>query len=266
MQESDCVELETLLIAQNNVCTSTEESFSTSEAIHTNEEDILDNELCPICLQKLDAAVMTQNCGHIFCCDCICLWVDHVTKKSRKRGLPECPMCKREFRTLYANITSDIHLVKLELDGDLTFKRAVKQYRLSNVTTDSSGLNTRLRRLVYQPGLVPVRINGTQVKEIGLKDLPLPKKQRSQWIDWVARELIACLGYSTDLTVFIALIEWALEKVAKSRVIAAYEELMEQLKPFLQDKAEIFVREMSLFMASPLNLEAYDSAIEYAPS
>lgn len=266
MQESGFVELEALLCAQNNAHESVEVSATSLQAVHSNEHDTLENELCPICLQKVDLAVMTQDCGHIFCCDCICLWVDHVKKKSQKRGLPECPMCKREFDTLYANITSDINLVKLELDNDLTFGRAMKHFRRVKFKMDTLDFSTRLRRLVYQPGLVPIRINGILLEEISIKNLPLPRKQRSQWIDWVERELIACLGYSTDLTIFIALIEWVLEKVTASRTTVAYNELIEQLQPFLQGRADTFVREMSLFMASSLNCEAYDSAIEYAAS
>ncbi|CAI5721671.1 unnamed protein product [Peronospora destructor] len=149
--------------------------------------------------------------------------------------LATCPLCKASFETVYANVRRK----------------------------DSQRDRQRLRRrsLVYRRKMRLVRVAGKEVKD--LDTFPKMHKVKGEYEAWLERELKACIGRDIDLTVLLAIIRCCLNSIAQCGVKKCYDELKQALMPFLYEDAKQFVQELAFFLGSRLNVEAYDTAVEY---
>lgn len=72
---------------------------STIHNINNNIDDDIDNDiknnnLCPICMENIRTEMRKTLCGHIYCNECISMWL----KKSKK-----CPCCMSDLDVLSTN-------------------------------------------------------------------------------------------------------------------------------------------------------------------
>jgi hypothetical protein len=81
---------------------------------------------------------------------------------------------------------------------------------------------------------------------------------------WIIRELHALTGDPEPfLLVQLVLSLWVNVVMHKDNVGLQESEAVEQLKPFLDEKAAHFWHEMKCFAESPFSLMAYDSVVIY---
>lgn len=215
------------------------------------DEPAVLGDTCPICLQTLEAPVMLRACFHVFCGACLRAW----TASAALLGVrpPPCPLCKTRFDAAYANVRSETDFDVVYFDG----RRASEEDR------DTGARARRERRaIVYRRRLRLARVNGVDV-DIDQSSYPAMVKMRGEFEPWLERELHACIGRDVDLTVLIAIVGCCLDKMPRFSARACYSELETALAPFLYEDTELFVRELAAFLASRLNVEAYDDAVEY---
>ncbi|EQC31606.1 hypothetical protein SDRG_10774 [Saprolegnia diclina VS20] len=195
---------------------------------------------CPVCLKPLVDGVLVAACLHEFCRACILQWVDHL----RDRGAPvRCPICRTPFAQLYTNVVS------------------AEDYDVEDLATTAPSprsLARRQRALVYRRASV-------SIDDARRMQWPVIYKTNDQAMSWIRRELGVVLGAATDtslLTQIIAsqLVEIRMDDASRKRkhVQHGYERLVDALHGFLDDDAATFVVELSRYMASRLNLAAYD--------
>ena len=213
---------------------------------------------CPICLETLDDPVMVKVCYHVYCLECLSTWVHSLALHGVE--VATCPLCKASFQEVYANVRSESDFEVVCFQG-----KQMQNWRLrSSRKKDQRGESCqRLRRrsLVYRRRMQLVRVAGEEVADVN--SFPMIRKVKSEYESWLARELNACIGRDMDLTVLLAIIQCCLDKVAQYGAKVCYDELQQALLPFLYEDATHFVQELAYFLASRLNAEAYDAAVEY---
>ncbi|CAI5743383.1 unnamed protein product [Hyaloperonospora brassicae] len=212
---------------------------------------------CPICLQTLEDPVMVKVCYHVYCFDCLSTWVHSMALHGVESAT--CPMCKASFQEVYANVRSESDYQVIGFRGK---HMRGDRYR-SGRRDQRGGTCQRIRRrsLVYRRHMRLVRVAGEEVADTHA--FPTMRKVQGEYESWLTSELKACIGRDVDLTVLLALIRCCLNKVVQCGAKACYDELQQALLPFLYEDATHFVQELAYFLASRLNVEAYDAAVEY---
>lgn len=219
------------------------------------EELAVLGDTCPICLQTLAAPVMLRACFHVFCGDCLRTWAARAALLGVRP--PPCPLCKARFDAAYANVRSETDFELVYFDG----RSAAGSRRISSPL--ESRERVQKRELVYRRRLRLASVNGAAVVGEGAAALPGMAKLRGEYEPWLQRELRACIGRDVDLTVLLAIVRCCLDKMPRFGASACYKELEAALAPFLYEDAALFVRELAYFLASRLNADAYDDAVEY---
>jgi hypothetical protein len=217
---------------------------------HAQNRAVLGDQ-CPICLHTLEDPVMIQGCHHVYCLVCLSSWVRNLVLHGRRE--PTCPLCKRAFHSAYADVVSETEYEIVHFDGRVSSRN-------KNILAADSA---QRRSMVYAKRMRLMRVNGVDVRNA--KTLPPPVKLTSRdFIEWLNRELRACVGPHVDLTILHALIESVIGSPVKRPV--DWLALEATLEPFLMDGTTLFTREFAFFLASRLNMAAYDSVIEYCCS
>ncbi|CAH0480376.1 unnamed protein product [Peronospora belbahrii] len=212
---------------------------------------------CPICLQTLEDAVMVTVCYHVYCFECLSIWVHSLALHGVE--LATCPLCKAPFQEVYANVRSESDFEVLRFQGRCIQDKGTRNKPEECSQRDCQQL--RRRSLVYRRKMRLVRVAGKEVKNVDT--FPKMYKVQGEYEAWLERELKACIGRDIDLTVLVAIIRCCLNKIVQCGTKKCYEELQHALMPFLYEDAEPFVREVAFFLGSRLNIEAYDAAVEY---
>lgn len=249
---------------------------SSSTAAHAQSESLLPQDsnsdaamelavlgdTCSICLQGLADSVMIQACYHVYCFECLSMWVQSLAL----HGIdpPTCPLCKAHFDTIYTNVVSESEYDLFHFHGkhDLhSISRKREQSAQKQQKLQRRSLVYRRRMRLAKVNAIPVIVDPSVVAVY-----PKVLKVKGEYDAWLHRELQACIGRDIDLTVLISLIQCCLDKMPRSDVRKGYRDLEAALQPFLYEDTEIFVRELAYFLGSRLNVDAYDSVVEYCCS
>uniref|UniRef100_K3X9Z6 RING-type domain-containing protein n=1 Tax=Globisporangium ultimum (strain ATCC 200006 / CBS 805.95 / DAOM BR144) TaxID=431595 RepID=K3X9Z6_GLOUD len=211
---------------------------------------------CPICLQGLADSVMVQSCYHVYCFECLSMWVQSLALHGIDPAT--CPLCKAQFDTIYTNVVSEFEYDLFRFHGRNnsqleTSTSSIMRRRQHKAQKEQQKLQRR--SLVYRKRMRLAKVNATPVDLDG-GAYPKILKVKGEYDVWLHRELQACIGRDIDLTVLISLIQCCLDKMPRSDPTKGYRELHAALQPFLYEDTEIFVREFAFFLGSRLNLDA----------
>lgn len=212
-----------------------------------------DSNPCPICLAPFLQESYLDTCFHKFCYKCILQWTKVVSRKeSRRPSSVKCPLCKTDnFSLIYGYDGSSFqrHYVNQGFEDSSFFSKAHK-YRLQCYYTE--------------PGILNDTINVSRYWKLR-KYL-----QPNRWLQsWLRREVQALLQ-EEDIEVILyhilGTVNSFFSRNEHTRQTKTPEMKQEEFKavvsnaarPFLTAKTDRFVIELELFLASGLNIEAYD--------
>ncbi|XP_052184041.1 uncharacterized protein LOC127796009 isoform X6 [Diospyros lotus] len=188
-----------------------------------------------------------------FCYDCIVHWTKVVASRhSCRPSSVRCPMCKKEnFSVIY------------EIDGN-SFQRHYINQDLGNSAFFSEAHKYRLQCYYMEPALLSNMFKVTQYWK------SRKYRQQNQWLQsWLRREIQALIQ-EEDVEVIVHHILGVIDSLRRNDQNTANtpESKQENFKglvaqaasPFLAGRTDRFVKEVELFLASALNIEAYDKA------
>ncbi|KAK3006125.1 hypothetical protein RJ639_015504 [Escallonia herrerae] len=190
---------------------------------------------CPICLGPFLQESYLDRCFHKFCYNCILHWTKVVSgKHSHHATSVKCPLCKR--------------YVNQDIGNSVFFSRAHKY---------------RLQCYYIKPGTLSGKFNVSRYWK-SYKYL-----QPNRWLySWLKREIQALIQEEdVDIVVHHILgvtdsFRRNTQKFPRSSPETKQEEfkalVSKAAKPFLTGRTDQFLDEMELFLASGLNIEAYD--------
>ncbi|KAJ8772016.1 hypothetical protein K2173_027193 [Erythroxylum novogranatense] len=223
--------------------------------IHNKNQSLAatDTGPCPICLGSFVEESYLDICFHKFCYTCILHWTKVVAAKhSRKPPSVKCPLCKVEnFSIIYG------------YDGS-SFQRQHVNQDFATSSFFSKAHRYRLQCYYTEPGLLDDKINVSQYWK-SRKYLQL-----NRWLQsWLKREIQA-LTQEEDVDIITHHILGVIdsfsrrnEQVHQTKKHEAKQEEFKTLvsdaaRPFLARRTDRFVNELIIFLASGLNIEAYD--------
>ncbi|KAK6118575.1 hypothetical protein DH2020_047688 [Rehmannia glutinosa] len=207
---------------------------------------------CPICLAPVTQDSYLDRCFHKFCYNCIIRWIDVVaSKQSCASSSLKCPMCKTEnFSIIYGydGTSFQQHYVGKSL-GNSEFFSGAHRYRLKCYYTEPGDLADKLH----------VSRHWKCRKYL---------QQNHFLLDWLRREIQA-LMQEEDVDIIVHHILGVIESLRSdwlnnSRISTEMVQnefrvsVSEAVRPFLTGRTERFVNELELFLASGLNIDAFD--------
>ncbi|CAA7041250.1 unnamed protein product [Microthlaspi erraticum] len=215
-----------------------------------------DRDPCPICLGTILEESYLDTCFHKFCFKCIKQWIKVVSSKvSKQLSSVKCPLCKTENLSIIHNYDGhsfDRHYISRNItDGFVLTKE--QRYRLQCYYTE--------------PGFLADVFDVPRFWK--LKRFLQPNRSLEAWL---RRELQALMQDENVDIVLHHLVGVTdsfckrIEQRHKQEAISA-ETIQEQFKsvvseaarPFVMARTDRFVDELELFLASGLNMEAYDA-------
>lgn len=212
---------------------------------------------CPICLGPIAQAqeAYLDHCFHKFCYKCILLWSKHVARHlPQAQSTLKCPLCRRHnFSIVY------------QCEGE-SFQRHYLYNDHVQTTFFSKPHKYRLFCYYREPP-------GPIVEKFNVDKFWKLRKylQPNKWLQiWLRRELQA-LTQEEDVDIVVHHVLGLIESFMKQNkrgVLHSRDDfkalVYEAVKPFLIGRAERFVMEVELFLASGLNIEAYDEVYSQA--
>ncbi|CAN6303074.1 unnamed protein product [Urochloa humidicola] len=208
---------------------------------------------CPICLEAFKDEAYLDTCFHSFCYKCICQWVRVVASKHEEPlSSVRCPVCK----------TKNLSVIHA-FDGESFERWYINQEPRKRRFSDAHELVSQF----YNMREITSNISGVQQYWEQQKYL-----RKKIWLEtWLRREIQALTrDENVDAIVYhihgvIASFMKRLEKEHTSRRISPEKRreefrtlLSDVARPFLLGRTERFVTEVELFLASNLNMEAYN--------
>ncbi|CAI9102253.1 OLC1v1000494C1 [Oldenlandia corymbosa var. corymbosa] len=209
---------------------------------------------CPICLGPVTDESYLDKCFHKFCYKCILQWMKVVASKHGVMTTSlKCPMCKTvNYSILHGHDGVSFHRHFANQDPKIReFFTKAHKYRLQAYYCETGTLVDTFNVLRYWK---------------------LQKYlQASKWSDqWIRREIQA-LTQEEDVEIIVHHILGVIDsfvrhapKSPKSTFEAAQQNfklvVSEAARPFLTTRTEQFVNELEMFLASGLNVDAYDKA------
>ncbi|PKA53448.1 hypothetical protein AXF42_Ash012390 [Apostasia shenzhenica] len=213
-----------------------------------------DSETCPICLEPLLREAYLDRCFHAFCYQCIAQWSKFVKDKqsqsqssSKCKFSIKCPLCKTENFSIVYNF-----------DGVSFHRHYVNDNHHDSFFSSNHGLRAQCYR--SEAGNL---FNIQQYWKYHRY------RQKNNWLqNWLRRE-IQTLTLEEDVDIIVHHIQGVLEAIftrkGDSKQVTPEprrEEfralLSDAAMPFLHGRTARFVDELELFLASGLNIEAYD--------
>ncbi|XAR49105.1 hypothetical protein NMG60_11032175 [Bertholletia excelsa] len=206
---------------------------------------------CPICLGPLVQESYLDQCFHKFCYNCIVHWTKVVSSKHSHPPLSlKCPLCKTENFSIihgYDGYSFERHHINQDFGNNAFFSKAHK-YRLQCYYTEPVALAEKIK--------IP-RFWKSQ------KYL-----QPNQWLQrWLTREIQALIQ-EEDIDVIVHHVLGVIDSFRRDDQKSAstpeakqetFKSLVsEAAKPFFAGRSERFASEVEIFLASGLNIEAYD--------
>ncbi|XP_050885585.1 uncharacterized protein LOC127091089 isoform X2 [Lathyrus oleraceus] len=213
----------------------------------TNSHD----SICPICLGPLTQESYLDHCLHRFCFNCILRWTNIVSSKHQTPpSSVKCPLYN--FSIIYG------------LDGT-SFQRHYINTNLQDCFVLSKAHRYRLQCYYTQQGFLEDIFN------VSLYWKSRKYNQPNNWLQtWLTREIQA-LTQEEDVDIIVHHISGVVKPLWTSKEQKLHtkepekkqEEFMmsvsEAARPFLGARTDRFVYEIQLFLASGLNIEAYDA-------
>ncbi|KAK9034257.1 hypothetical protein V6N11_050430 [Hibiscus sabdariffa] len=214
-----------------------------------------DSNPCPICLAPLVDESYLDSCFHKFCYNCIVRWSRVVASKSSGRSASvKCPLCKRENFSIISGFDGTCfqrHYVDQDFGNRFTFSKAHKY---------------RLQCYYSEPGIL------NDIFDVSRFWKSRKYLQSNRWLrNWLKRELQA-LMQEEDVDIVVHHIHGVIEsfwrrieetlglkKNAEARQENFRIAVSDAAQPFLLARTDRFVNELELFLASGLNIEAYDA-------
>ncbi|KAI3747402.1 hypothetical protein L6452_09858 [Arctium lappa] len=207
---------------------------------------------CPICLSSILEESYLDQCFHKFCYSCILQWTKIVgSKHCSRQSFVKCPLCKRKSSSIiygYDGSSFQQHLIYQNSDNSVFFTKTHKY---------------RLQCYYVEPGNSIGNINVLRYWKSN------KYRQPNQWLySWVSREIQALIQ-EKDVDIIVHHILGAIDSWRRNEPKASKlsPELKQQefksmvadvAKPFIRGRTDRFVNELEMFLASGLNIEAYD--------
>ncbi|KAF3454448.1 hypothetical protein FNV43_RR04895 [Rhamnella rubrinervis] len=224
------------------------------ESIQSTSSCSEDSNPCPICLGPIVQDSYLDKCLHKFCYNCIIHWTKVVTSKhSYKLSSVKCPLCKAEnFSVIHG------------FDGS-SFQQYFINQNYKHGFILSKAHKYRLQCYYTEPGFLSDIFNVSRFWKLRKYHQP------NCWLrNWLTREIQA-LMQEEDVNIIVHHISGVFdsfmrrnEQQSRKKTPEAKEEEFQALisdaaRPFLAARTDRFVNEMELFLASGLNIEAYDA-------
>nr|XP_043634617.1 uncharacterized protein LOC122605723 [Erigeron canadensis] len=209
---------------------------------------------CPICLSPIiqQSESYLDHCFHKFCYNCILQWAEVVaSKNSSHQPFVKCPLCKRKSSSIiygYDGISFQKHLIYQNAENSMFFTKAHKY---------------RLQCYYVEPGNSIGNINISRYWK------SYKYRQPNQWLySWLIREVQALIQ-EKDIDIIVHHIvgvidSWRRNEPKVSQVSPESKQedfknmVADAARPFLRGRTIRFVNELEIFLASGLNIEAYD--------
>ncbi|KFK37929.1 hypothetical protein AALP_AA3G048500 [Arabis alpina] len=219
-------------------------------------EEGSDKDPCPICLGPILQKSYLDTCFHEFCFNCIKQWIKVVSSKVTKQlSSVKCPLCKTDNVSIihnYDGCSFDRHYINRDVtDGFVLTKE--QRYRLRCYYTESGLLADVFdvpRFWKMQKYLQPNRWLETWLRK------ELQALMQEEDVDIVLHHLVGVMDS------FRKRIEQRPKQEARSAEIDQEQfkaVIAEAARPFIMARTDRFVDEVELFLASGLNVEAYDA-------
>ncbi|XP_021817416.1 uncharacterized protein LOC110759642 [Prunus avium] len=219
---------------------------------NTSSSSSEDSNPCPICLGPIIQDSYLDKCFHKFCYNCILRWTKVVAHK--QSCLPtsvKCPLCKTEnLSIIHGYDGSSFQKHYINQDSGFILSKDHK-YRLQCYYTEPGFLNDIFDVLRYWKSHKYLQPN--------------------RWLQsWLRREIQA-LMQEEDVDIIMhhihGLIHSSLTrheqkgqtKTPEAKQREFQESISDAARPFLAARTDRFVNEVELFLASGLNIEAYDA-------
>ncbi|KAL8170448.1 hypothetical protein V2J09_022252 [Rumex salicifolius] len=220
---------------------------------------------CPICLGHVKSDAFLDRCFHRYCYDCILRWTSVVSSRappSQSSSVP-CPLCKTvNFSIIYGYVENKSQR------GQSIFQRHY------------IGQDGRKSTFFSKAHMFRWWCYSTEQEQGGLNDAfdvtrywrSRKYLQTNRWLQsWLMREIQA-LTQEEDVDIILHHILGVIESFSRSDdkrspiqeadlKRAAFKGMVaDAARPFLMTRTERFMHELDLFLASGLNIEAYDRA------
>ncbi|VVA96545.1 unnamed protein product [Arabis nemorensis] len=219
-------------------------------------DDGSDRDPCPICLGPILQESYLDTCFHKFCFNCIKQWIKVVSSKvSKELSSVKCPLCKTDNISIIHNYDGhsfDRHYINRNItDGFVLTKE--QRYRLLCYYAESGLLADVFdvpRFWKMQKCLQPNRLLETWLRR------ELQALMQEEDVDIVLHHLVGVMDS------FRKRIEWRPKKEARTAETDQEQfkaVVAEAARPFIMARTDRFVDEIELFLASGLNIEAYDA-------
>ncbi|KAI4301814.1 hypothetical protein L6164_035058 [Bauhinia variegata] len=207
---------------------------------------------CPICLGPMVQDSYLDKCFHKFCYNCILRWGKVLADKHHSPSSITCPLCKTEnFAIIYG--FDGIHFQRHSINQDFGDSFILsKDHRF------------RLQCYYTEQGILDDIFNISQYWKA------CKYCQPNRWLQsWLRREIQALIQ-EEDVDIIVHHIlgsvnaSFTREHKSHSNAHGKKQEefrisVSEAARPFLAARAERFVYELQLFLASGLNIEAFDA-------
>ncbi|KAL8211320.1 hypothetical protein R6Q57_005757 [Mikania cordata] len=208
------------------------------------------SDTCPICLSPILEESYLDQCLHKFCYKCILKWAKFVPIwQSPQQSFVKCPLCKVKSSS-----------VVYEYDG-ISFK----QHRIYQ-NSETNNFFTKAHKYRLQCYYVE---SGNSVGNISMYWKSYKYRQPNLWLyRWVSREIQALLQ-EKDVDIIVHHIlgvidSWRTNEPKGCKISPELKQeefktiVVDAAKPFLRGRTHRFVNELEIFVASTLNIEAYD--------
>ncbi|XP_010551195.1 PREDICTED: uncharacterized protein LOC104821879, partial [Tarenaya hassleriana] len=215
-----------------------------------------DTNPCPICLGPFVNASYLDICFHKFCYRCITQWVKVVKGKlSQPPSSVKCPLCKTENFSIIHNYNGD------------SFERHHINQNIVHSFVLTKEHRYRLQCYYTEPGFL------TDVFDIPRFWRIRKFLQPNRWLEsWLKRELQALMqeeNVDVVLHHLLGVIHSFCKRTERrdkqeTRSMGTEQEefkgvVLDAARPFIMGRTDRFVDEIELFLASGLNVEAYDA-------
>ncbi|KAK7269313.1 hypothetical protein RIF29_22037 [Crotalaria pallida] len=213
-----------------------------------------DSSTCPICLAPMLQLSYLDTCFHKFCFDCILRWTKVVVGKHRSPpSSVKCPLCKTENFSIIHGVDGSSfqrHYVNQDFEDSFILSRA-HRYRLQCYYTEQGFLD--------------------DIFSISRYWNTRKYHQPNSWLQSFLRREIQALIQEEDVDIVVhhilGVVNASLTRREQKSHVNAPEKIQEEFKmsvseaarPFLGARTDRFVYEIQLFLASGLNIEAYDA-------
>ncbi|XP_057778219.1 uncharacterized protein LOC130996950 [Salvia miltiorrhiza] len=207
---------------------------------------------CPICLSPTTQESYLDQCFHKFCYHCIVKWINIVARRqSCSSSSMTCPLCKRENFSIicgYDGTSFQRHYVGKSL-GDSEFFSEAHRYRLKCYYTDPGDIAEKVHVSLYWKFRKYLQ-------------------QNHFLADWLRREIQAVMQ-EEDVDVIMHHVLGVIDSLRRDwskKTSVSTEKAREEfraavsdaVRPFLTGRTERFVEELEVFVASGLNMDAFD--------